>query len=149
MISAGFSKPHRGESRLQKLLPKTGRFEKNGGFTLLEVMIALALIAIVLITAYRLHSQTIDLAGRSKFFVTAPLLAQRKLAELATLDSLSSDSGNFSDAFPGYRWQVTSAEVESELLGASAKTLKRIDVRITFNETEYVYDLRAYRNFWD
>ena len=112
-------------------------------------MFAVSIIAIVLIATYRLHTQTIDLSGRSRFFATAPLLAQRKLAELDSLDSLSSDSGNFSDAFPGYRWQVTLAEVESEMLDTSTQTLKRIDVRISLNETEYVYDLRAYRNFWD
>ena len=134
---------------MQKQTKKIDRPKKNAGFTLLEVMIAISIIAIVLISIYRLHAQTIALSSTSRFYSTAPLLAQRKLAELNTINPLSSDTGDFADAFPGYRWQVTISDVESDMLGTTARTLKRIDVRVTLNETEYVYGLRAYKNFWD
>jgi len=138
-----------GYYRMRKLTGKNPRLKKNTGFTLLEVMIALSVIAIVLVSIYRLHAQTIDLSSMSRFYSTAPLLAQRKLAELNILSTLSSDAGDFADTFPGYRWQVTISDVESNLLGTTAQTLKRIDLRVTLNEAEYIYDLRTYRNFWD
>ena len=91
---------------MNKRIEKIGRLEQNTGFTLLEVMIAISVIAIVLITVYRLHAQTISMSNRSRFYTTAPLLAQRKLAEVTTLKSLSSDSGSFSEAFPGMTWEA-------------------------------------------
>jgi prepilin-type N-terminal cleavage/methylation domain-containing protein len=45
-------------------------------FTLLEVMVALCILAIVLLSVYRLHSQTISAEHRGRFYTQAPLLAR-------------------------------------------------------------------------
>ncbi|MCU0593194.1 MAG: prepilin-type N-terminal cleavage/methylation domain-containing protein, partial [Desulfobacterales bacterium] len=45
------------------------------GFTLLEVMVALGIMAIVLVSVYRLHSQTLAMSVESRFYTQAPLLA--------------------------------------------------------------------------
>ena len=52
------------------------------GFTLLEVMVAMAIMAIVLVSVYRMHSQTLTMNSASRFYTLAPLLAQSKLAQL-------------------------------------------------------------------
>jgi len=121
----------------------------NNGFTLLEVMIAVSIIAIVLIAVYKLHGQSISMNNAARFHTTAPLLAQSKLSEfgIKSLDELTSDSGDFGDNFPGYTWNVSVEDVQSEFLDSVAENLKRIDVSVNLGEGEFVYkySFRTYR----
>ena len=118
------------------------------GFTLLEIMVAVSIIAIVFISVFKMHTQTISMSSDVRFYTTAPLLAQSKLTEyeLKSVDDLSDDSGGFGEEYPGYSWQVSVNDVESEVLEDTAKDLKRIDVSVSFNE-ENAYQLRSYRFF--
>jgi len=117
------------------------------GFTLLEVLIAMAIMAIVLISVYRLHSQTLSMAAATRFYTQAPLLAQSKMAQLEAMSSnaVSGDSGDFGEKFPGYGWSVSAEDVSSEALGDAAADLKRIVVTVTLNENDYAYTVRLYR----
>jgi len=117
------------------------------GFTLLEVLIAVAVMAIVLVSVYRMHSQTLSMTAATRFYIQAPMLAQSKMAQLeaSPADSISGDSGDFEDKFPGYSWNVATEDVSSEALGEVAGDLKRIDVTVSLNENEYEYSIRAYR----
>ena len=114
------------------------------GFSLLEVMVAMAIMAIVLVAVYRMHSQTLSMAAASQFQTEAPLLAQRKLAELeASEDAIGPDSGDFGDDFEGYRWTVEVEDVISEALGEISQDLKRID--LTVSSDGGTFELRTYR----
>ena len=117
------------------------------GFTLLEVMVAMAIMSIVLVSVYRMHSQTLAMNTANRFYTQAPMLAQSKLAQLATesSDIIAGDAGDFGDKFPGYSWNVTVEEVSSEALGEVANELKRIDLIVSLNNNEYVYNVRTYR----
>jgi general secretion pathway protein I len=118
------------------------------GFTLLEVMIALGILAIVLLSVYRLHSQTIALSIESRFATQAPLLARSALARWEDPNRVqpASDQGDFGQEFPGYRWEINATEVISRSLGPEiSRDLKRIEVRVTLNQGEYVYGFRTYR----
>ena len=117
------------------------------GFTLLEVMVAMAIMAIVLVSVYRMHSQTLTMATAARFYTLAPMLAQGKLAQLEADSSgiVAGDSGDFGDKFPGYTWNISTNEVSSEALGEIAADLKRIDMTVSFNRDEYVYNVRTYR----
>ena len=120
------------------------------GFTLLEVMVAVAIIAIAFTAVLGSQSQSVSLAGESKFNTMAPLLAQRKMAQLESEKSgaLTSDSGDFGEDFPGYTWQTQVRDVELEGPGGAFDYLKRVDVRVTWGEDErYQYRLRLYRFF--
>ena len=121
--------------------------QPDSGFTLLEVLIALAIMAIVLVSVYRLHSQTLSMATANRFYTQAPLLAQSKMAQLeaSPAGSFSGESGDFGEKFPGYSWSVATEDVSSEILGEIASDLKRIDVTVSLNENEYVYSIRSYR----
>lgn len=121
--------------------------DRASGFTLLEVLIALAIMAIVLVSVYRLHSQTLSMATANRFYTQAPLLAQSKMAQLeaSPAGSFSGESGDFGEKFPGYSWSVATEDVSSEILGEIASDLKRIDVTVSLNENEYVYSIRSYR----
>jgi len=127
--------------------PASSTRDRVSGFTLLEVLIALAIMAIVLVSVYRLHSQTLTMTTANRFYTQAPLLAQSKMAQLeaSSAGSFSGESGDFGDKFPGYSWSVATEDVSSEALGEIAADLKRIDVTVTLNENEYVYSIRSYR----
>jgi general secretion pathway protein I len=101
------------------------RILKKNGFTLLEVMIAMAILAITLVVVFQSQSQSISMAGRARFESTASLLAQSKMAEIEAADpeNVVSDSGDFGDDFPGYSWQVDVTETEIKLL-------KKIKVKV-------------------
>ena len=117
------------------------------GFTLLEVMIALAVMSIVLVSVYRMHSQSLSMNTAARFYTLAPLLAQSKMAELETLssDGFPNDSGDFGEQYPGYSWQTSITDVSSEVLGEVANDLKRIDLTISYNNNQFSHSLRTYR----
>jgi general secretion pathway protein I len=83
----------------------------------------------------------------ARFYTQAPMLAQSKLAQLEGDSSglVAGDSGDFGDKFPGYTWSLSTDEVSSEALGEIGADLKRIDITVSFNSDEYVYDIRTYR----
>lgn len=118
------------------------------GFTLLEVMVALCILAIVLLSVYRLHSQTISMSIESRFYTQAPLLARSALTrwEEARKPEMMSDQGDFGKEFPGYQWKISVADAPSPALGAQfARDMQRIDVGVTLNNGEHSYELRTYR----
>lgn len=125
------------------------KLQPDFGFTLLEILVAVSIIAIVLVSVYKLHAQTISMSSITRFYATAPLLAQSKMAELEIqpLDELAEGAGDFGDNFPNYRWNVAVNDVESEVLGQSAANLKQIDVTVALNNDESTYSLRTYRLF--
>ena len=114
----------------------------RNGFTLLEVMVAMTILAISLVAVYQSQSQSISMAADSRFITTASLLAQSRVAEINTTDPrlISSGSGDFGEAFPDYTWQVVVAGMdESPLLKriSLAVTNSRMAKRNTFRITLY------------
>jgi general secretion pathway protein I len=116
------------------------------GFTLLEVMVALAIMSIVLVSVYRMHSQSLTMNAAARFYTLAPALAQQKMAELQTQSNggFPADSGDFGEHYPGYRWQASLADVSSEVLGEVADDLNRIEITVLFNDDQFSYNLRTY-----
>jgi general secretion pathway protein I len=116
----------------------------NRGFTLLEVMIAVAILAIALVTLLGSQSQSVSFANSAKFETMAALLAQSKMSEITiqAADSLSSDSGDFGEDYPGYTWEATVSDVSYEGLDAISDYLKQIDLAVTWGTLSY--NLRLY-----
>jgi len=126
------------------------RNNKSGGFTLLEVMMAISIIAIALTAVLGSQSQSVALAGEARFKTTAPLLAQNKMAEMEAMNpvDLASDSGDFGDDFPGYTWTVTVDDVMFDGSMIGSDYLKQIDLTVSWGQGEmYQYNLRLYRFF--
>lgn len=121
------------------------------GFTLMEVMVALAVVAIALMAVYRMHSQTLFMDARGRFDTVAAMLARQRLADIDTseLTDLTGDSGNFGDTYPAYTWQVQTEDVTSDLLTDDGPTLKRITVTISSNKGESQFAVTTYRHLYE
>ena len=122
--------------------------KKRPGFTLLEVMIAMAIIAIALVAVFGSQSQSLSLANEAKFITTAALLAQSKMAEVETLSpgDLVSDSGDFGEDFPDYHWDLTVSDIEFAGAEEVSEHLKQIDLSLSYGEHgKYKYRLKLYR----
>ena len=113
----------------------------NRGFTLLEVMIAMAILAVALVAVYQSQSQSLSMAGSSRFLTTASLLAQSRMAGIDAADprEVVADKGDFGDDFPDYRWQVEIGETENALLKKIILTVtnSRMAVRNNYRLTLY------------
>jgi general secretion pathway protein I len=120
----------------------------DGGFTLLEVMIAISLLAISLTTLFGSQSQSVSLGSITKFNTQAPLLAQLKLTEFSrTPESPASDSGDFGDEFPGYKWKIETEDANleaSEILSKLQDTLQRLTLTVSWGDNRYVYEIKSY-----
>ena len=129
-------------------LRRNEALERARGFTLLEVMIAMAIIAIALVAVLGSQSQSLDLASEAKFKTTAALLAQGKMAEIetASMENLSSDSGDFGEDFPNYHWEYTVGDLSLAGVEEALDFLKQIDLVVYWgNSEEYQYRIRLYR----
>lgn len=122
---------------------RRGIVVRSGGFTLLEVMIALAILAITLVTLYQSQSQSISMATDSRFLTTASLLAQGRMAEVDAVDprGVVSGNGDFGDDYPGYTWRLEVSAVEELPL------LKRMTLTVTQGKmaTRNAYRLILYK----
>lgn len=98
----------------------------RAGFTLLEVMIALAILAVSLLILVSAQSSAARMSAQADRILVGSMLARARLAEqVLTLekDGFSEqeeldDDGDFEDAFPGaypeFRWHVKVRKVEVE-----------------------------------
>ncbi|RJR17557.1 MAG: prepilin-type N-terminal cleavage/methylation domain-containing protein [Desulfobacteraceae bacterium] len=117
------------------------------GFTLLEVMVAVAIIAIALTAVMGVQSQAVDLASEARFMTTAALLAQAKLSEIEAMgtDGTKAVSGDFGEEFPGYTWNASIDDAGAGLPIEGSYHLKRVDLSVACcGEGQYRYALRAY-----
>jgi general secretion pathway protein I len=81
------------------------------GFTLLEVMIALAIVAIALVTLLGLSNRSIQVQGRIQKMTRATLLAQQLMSEQEIIDpatrSWEPQEEAFEPPFADFRWQIS------------------------------------------
>jgi general secretion pathway protein I len=88
----------------------------QNGFTLLEVMIAVAIVGIALVALLGLGNRSIEVNGRLQKITQATLLAQHRMTEIETVPlsagvELQQEEGNFDPPFEAYRWRVAYEEV--------------------------------------
>ena len=118
----------------------------SDGFTLLEVMIAMAILAITLVAVFQSQSQSISMAGDSRFLTTASLLAQSRMVEIDTADpkAVTAGNGDFGEDFPDYRWQVEIGDTEIDVLKKISLTVtnSRMVVRNSYRLILYKVVLR-------
>jgi general secretion pathway protein I len=101
-------------------------WRRRDGFTLLEVMIAMAILAIALTAVFSSQAQSISMAASARFETSAALLAQSKMAEYEAMPpgEMRTDSGDFGEDFPDYRWQA-------EVSDGERRELRQVEVTVT------------------
>ena len=86
---------------------------RNPGFTLLEILICMALIAIAFLAVTRLSAQNLDFKAEAQFLTISNYLAQERLSRIRSRDLLEpeSTSGDFGDDYPNFRYREEIEEV--------------------------------------
>ncbi|MBI5644329.1 MAG: type II secretion system minor pseudopilin GspI [Deltaproteobacteria bacterium] len=82
-------------------------FRGERGFTLLEVMIALAILATVIVTLLTSVNYHLGAAGRGRDMVLASILGREMAEEIKLFGVPKSMEGDFGPAFGGYKWKLT------------------------------------------
>ncbi len=106
------------------------------GFTLFEVMIAVAILAMVLVSLLGLNNRSTQNVMLSEHITTATLLAKRKMTEMLVTAGTATvaekeDEGEFpEEQFKGYAWKITIGPWEME------KTVKEVRVAVLWKEGE-------------
>jgi general secretion pathway protein I len=91
------------------------RAPQQNGFTLLEVMIALAIISIALISLLSLATSSINVNARLQKITQATLLAQEKMTDVEAKIRKSNteppdEEGEFNEPFVEFRWRTVFEE---------------------------------------
>lgn len=120
--------------------------KNTAGFTLLEVMVSVAVIAVVLVSIIRLQGQTIGMNETIRFYTLAPMLAESRLAEIVLNPEAAemSDAGDFGEDYPGYAWKVDVTDVDLDVFESPLVKMKQIDVAIDFNSGQLKFSLRHF-----
>lgn len=82
------------------------------GFTLLEVMIALAIMAGVVLTVITSFNYHLSIVNRDREETVAMLLARAKLDDPA-FQQLSAKEGTFAPEWPNFKWKVEKTPAEN------------------------------------
>ena len=121
---------------------------RASGFTLLEVLVAVAIVAIALVTFMGLHLRSLDATIRAQDLTIAVLLAQGKMA---TMDEFP-DTGEAQGKFDGpelERFQWATAVTEQTLAaldGGQPVRVRRLEVTVFWADgpQTHHYTLEAY-----
>ncbi|MBI5038651.1 MAG: prepilin-type N-terminal cleavage/methylation domain-containing protein [Nitrospirae bacterium] len=86
------------------------------GFTLLEVMVALLIIATSFIVLLHSRNQSVIAADYARHMTIATLLATEKMGEMEQggIDTTGEDSGNFGEAYPEFLWRTIISDTPYE-----------------------------------
>ncbi len=118
---------HNGSGILDRAFPA-----RQHGFTLIEVMVSLAVIAIALVGLLGLQHQTLQSVVRANEMSKAALLAQDLMtqAETGPFPPLGTTSGNFESMFPrqfpNFRWE------QSVEPSAVFPDVRKVRIRISY-----------------
>lgn len=115
--------------------PTTDRRRRPGAFTFVEVIVALAIASIALLTLLKLHLLSIRLVDRAQITTQAVLLANEKIAE--TLAGGYPDEGRTSGTVEKngltLKWQAQVADQQLAQLGQSHVTgLRKVVVDVNW-----------------
>jgi general secretion pathway protein I len=110
------------------------RRNPRGGFTLLEVMVAMAILATVLVVLLENHSMSIRMSQRARQNSLASNLARDLLTEVEIegFPEINTEAGDFSQKYPGlftgFSWERSISE------SAFVDFIREVVVRVTYME---------------
>jgi general secretion pathway protein I len=115
------------------------------GFTLIEVMVALTIVAFAFVGLLGLHNRNLKLISNDQDLTRATLLARQLITEMEVVEQwpdTGTSRGEFADA-PGFVW-------ERDVEDTELPTVRRVVLRIIWDERnpnacELVYFIRDRR----
>ncbi len=104
---------------------------QSKGFTLLEVMVSMAIISITFPIMLSLIYHQVEVHMSAERMTIGALLAQEKIVEteLTTPPTLGQMNGDFGTRYPSYRWE---RQIRSTLI----KRVREVFVRVYWGPTE-------------
>jgi len=123
------------------------RRRREGGFTLLEIIVAMTLFAAGIVLVLRLFSGAMRLSAGSRDASASTIYAGQRMEEALLVPNPVEgvERGTFGDA---YRWEVDTSFVPQEEEKAYDEIRVRVSVRWTDGEDERAVDLFATRWRW-
>jgi len=125
----------------------TSRVRGNGGFTLLEVIVAMALFAAGIVAISRLFTGSLQLCAGARDASAGAIYARQRMEEalLAPVPAEGVEQGDFGE---GYRWKLETSLVPPEEEKPYDEIRMRVTVRWEDGGDERVVDLSATRWRW-
>jgi general secretion pathway protein I len=121
---------------------------RAAGFTLLEVLVAVAIVAIALVTFMGLHLRSLDATIRAQDLTTAVLLAQGKMATMGEFPDTGEEQGKFEGPeLERFQWATAVTEHTLDALdGGQIVTVRRSEVTVSWADGQQThhYTLEAY-----
>lgn len=122
------------------------RLRGEQGFSLIEVLVALAIVAFAVVGLMGLQARNIKAIARGQNMTRATLLARELVSQtqyqvlLNGLAALGNEQGSFGRDYPGFRW-------EREVIGTGLDEMREVVVRVIWDERapracEIVYFVR-------
>jgi general secretion pathway protein I len=119
--------------------------DPRGGFTLIEVMVALTIIATAFVGLLSLHNRNLAMVGRDGDLTRATLLARELITKMELIEQFpdtGTSRGEFEDS-PGFYW-------EREVEDTDIPTVRRVQLRVIWDPRiadacELVYFIRDRR----
>jgi general secretion pathway protein I len=110
---------------------------KAKGFTLLEVMVALAVLSLALVVLFSQQATSLSRGNEARITIKASLLAQEHMAGLLAEKRLSigDEEGQVKDSIPPFQWRQQVEESDTE-------GMKRVTVVVLWKEGEKERDVR-------
>lgn len=110
---------------------------KDQGFTLLEIIICLGLIALVLVAVFHLEAQNLDLQSEAQFMTTANCLLQDRLSQIEAFETIEEGktTGDFGEDYPDYTYTQEVTEVPD------TETLYKVKVAVILERDKDRKDL--------
>ncbi|MFH2092693.1 MAG: prepilin-type N-terminal cleavage/methylation domain-containing protein [Pseudomonadota bacterium] len=123
---------------------------ESEGFTLIEVMVSMTIIAIVMVSLFRMQSGAIDLAGADRFQNITVFLAKKKLAQIEPVfGEKTEETGRFEEPNSDYQWSYMVTDVDFQesriVLNKDSGQFKKIEVEIREHQGSRAYHVTTFR----
>lgn len=110
----------------------------DGGFTIMETLVAFALLSLLLVSLYGAGGTALKSADRATGIDRAVMLAESKLAEFTAMRTALPDSGRGTFAGTGVAWRMEARPIA----GVGAANLHLQEVHLELSWTEDGHDKR-------
>lgn len=131
--------------RVTSISARAERSADPAGFTLIEVMVAITIIAFAFVGLLGLHNRNLKMIGDDQNLTQATLLARRVITEMEVIEQwpdTGTSRGEFAEA-PGFFW-------EREVEDTDLTNVRRVVLRVFWDErnpnaVELLYFIRDRR----